>query len=104
MLRCEWRVAWQTDGSTPLFIASENGFVKCVQALLDGGAAINQATVGCASSMARHREGCVCGFTWELACMHAYAAGSVRWYGVRWRLWREVIEPMPYFGSWGASR
>jgi hypothetical protein len=24
--------------------------------------------------------------------------------GLGWRLWREVMEPMPYFRSWGAAR
>ncbi len=36
----------QAIGSTPLYIASQNGHVECVRALLDGGAAINQARVG----------------------------------------------------------
>ncbi|MFY7871708.1 MAG: ankyrin repeat domain-containing protein, partial [Limnohabitans sp.] len=40
----------QTAGATPLYIASQNGHVECVQALLGGGAAINQARVSCASS------------------------------------------------------
>jgi hypothetical protein len=44
----------QTNRVTPLYIASQEGHVECVQALLNGGAAINQAEVGCASSMARH--------------------------------------------------
>jgi hypothetical protein len=58
-------VAWQTNGATPLFIASQEGRVECVLALLGGGAAINQAMVGCAGSMAeyyvaRRGEGFVC--------------------------------------------
>jgi hypothetical protein len=36
----------QTTGTTPLFIASQEGKMECVRALLDGGAAINQARVG----------------------------------------------------------
>jgi hypothetical protein len=64
MFWCECRVAWQTNGETPLFIASKNGHVECVQALLGGGAAINQATVGYAGSMARHRGGCMRGSLW----------------------------------------
>ncbi len=34
------------SGATPLFIASENGHVKAVRALVELGAAVNQATVG----------------------------------------------------------
>ncbi len=37
----------QTDGAAPLFIASQKGHVDCVLALLGGGAAIDQAEVGC---------------------------------------------------------
>ncbi len=48
------RVVLQTDDATPLFIACQNGHVECVRALLSGGAAIDQAMVGCASSRARH--------------------------------------------------
>jgi hypothetical protein len=51
------RAVLQTDGWTPLYIASGKGHVECVRALLDGGAAINQAKVGCASSMSRHCGG-----------------------------------------------
>jgi hypothetical protein len=54
----------QTDGATPLYIASEKGHVECVRALLGGGAAINQAEVGCASSMARHCGGYSRGDPW----------------------------------------
>ncbi len=46
MFLCEFRVAWQTDGATPLCAASYQGHVECVRALLGGGAAINQANVG----------------------------------------------------------
>jgi hypothetical protein len=38
-------VAGQTDGRTPLFVASQNGHVQVVRALLGAGAAVNQATV-----------------------------------------------------------
>jgi hypothetical protein len=55
MFRCECRVALQTNGDTPLYRAGKKGHVECVRALLGGGAAINQATVGKTSSMARHR-------------------------------------------------
>jgi hypothetical protein len=47
-------VVLQPDGATPLFLASQEGHVDCVRALLDRGAAINQAMVGCAWSMAWH--------------------------------------------------
>ena len=36
----------QTDGATPLLIASEKGHVETVKALVELGAAVNQATVG----------------------------------------------------------
>jgi hypothetical protein len=55
----ECRVVWQMNGATPLLIASRKGRLDCVRALLDGGAAINQADVSSTSSMARHRGGCV---------------------------------------------
>jgi hypothetical protein len=52
MCWCECGVARQTDGATPLYMASYSGHVECVKALLGGGAAINQAMVGSTSSMA----------------------------------------------------
>ncbi len=36
----------QTDGTTPLLIASQNGHVEAVRALVELGAAVNQAEVG----------------------------------------------------------
>ncbi len=63
-------VVLQTNGATPLFIASGSGHVECVRALLDKGAAINQAMVGCASSMARHCGGHSCGDPREPSRMH----------------------------------
>ena len=36
----------QTTGATPLYIASQNGHVEAVRALVELGAAVNQATVG----------------------------------------------------------
>ncbi len=65
----------QTGGTTPLYIACEKGHVKCVRALLDGGAGINQATVGCASSMARHCGGYSRGDPWEPCRMHVHLVG-----------------------------
>ena len=43
---------WQTNGATPLLIASHNGHVEVVRALVGAGAAVNQATVrdGCGGS------------------------------------------------------
>ena len=67
--------AWQMDGATPLYIASETGHVECVRALLSGGAVINQEKVGCTSSIARHCGDCVRRDAWESACVHACMAG-----------------------------
>jgi hypothetical protein len=53
-------VVLQTNGATPLIIAISKGHVECVRALLDGGAAINQTTVGCTVWMAEYCGGCVC--------------------------------------------
>ncbi len=70
------RAVLQTNGATPLFIASWKGHVECVRALLGGGAAINQAKVGCASSMARHCGGYSRWDPWEACRMHVQL---VRW-------------------------
>ncbi len=52
-------VAWQRSGTTPLYIASQNGHVAVVEALMKAGAALNQATVcDCMPSCA---AGPVCG-------------------------------------------
>jgi hypothetical protein len=65
----------QTEGATPLSVASQSGHVECVQALLIAGATINQAKVGRASSMARHwRELHARGYMG--ACMHACMRSS----------------------------
>jgi hypothetical protein len=106
MCCCECRVVLQTDGATPLYIASQNGHVECVRALLGGGAAINQANVSCAGLIAGHRGGlCVWGSLG--ACGHACkcfelagCAGMARVGGYG----REVMEPMPYFTSRGVSQ
>jgi hypothetical protein len=66
---CVCRVVWQTNGTTPLYVASQKGFLKCVRALLDGGAAINQAAVGYCSSMARHCGVCVRKTTLFVTCV-----------------------------------
>ncbi len=103
-------MAWQTDGCTSLYIASHDGHVECVRVLLDRGAAINQAPVGFAGSMARHRGGCVCGDAREAACIHTFVAGWVRWDGTRWRVWARgdeayaVLEVMGSIAVMGCSR
>ncbi len=92
MCWCECCAAWQTDETTPLFIASCNGHVECVRALLGGGAAINQAKVGCTGSMARHCGGlcvrgrvgdcvhaCVCSLLGALGCYALEGMGERRW-------------------------
>ncbi len=82
MLCCESRAAWQTSGATPLLIASEKGHVDCVQALLGGSAAINQAMVGSTSSMTRPRGVCVLRGS-RGACVHAWGCswlGALGWH------------------------
>jgi hypothetical protein len=107
MCCCECHVVLQMDGATPLYIASQEGHVECVQVLLGGGAAINQAKVSCAGLIARHRGGggAVCvglpGSLRECNCLQlAGCAGMARVGG----LGRKVREPMPDFRSWGALR
>jgi hypothetical protein len=39
-LRLYRHVLWQTDGATPLYVASERGRLSVVVALLDAGAAL----------------------------------------------------------------
>jgi ankyrin repeat protein len=61
-------VVWQTDGFTPLYIASQNGQVEAVRALVGAGAAVNQADVredlvfGCASVCGVWIAACSCSF------------------------------------------
>ena len=38
-------MVWQTDGWTPLHAASQDGHVEVVRALVEAGAAVNQAAV-----------------------------------------------------------
>ena len=51
----------QTDGWTPLLIASFNGHVEAVRALVELGAAVNQAKVGlldvCGACSVYQRDG-----------------------------------------------
>ncbi len=65
-----FRVVLQVEEATPLYIASQNGHVECVRTLLDRGAAVNQATVGDCSSMARHCGVCVRKAPQEPVCLH----------------------------------
>jgi hypothetical protein len=82
---CVCRAMSQTDGATPLCIASQNGHVECVRALLARGAAINQATVGCGRSMARHCGGYSRGDPGEPCRMHVQLVGCL--HSARWRAW-----------------
>ncbi len=66
------RAMSQTDGATPLCIASQNGHVECVRALLAGGAAIDQARVSSGRSMARRGGGYSRGAPWEPCRMHVH--------------------------------
>ncbi len=43
--RCTCAVRVQTNGATPLFVASEHGCIEAVRMLLDVGGAVNQAMV-----------------------------------------------------------
>jgi ankyrin repeat protein len=46
IVRCFYvAAACQTDGTTPLYIASLHGHVEAVRALVEAGAAVNQAKV-----------------------------------------------------------
>jgi hypothetical protein len=99
MFWCECRVAWQTSGATPLFIASWNGHVECVRLLLGGGAAIDQATVGSTSSMARHRGGFVCEDVLKALCIRVQL---VLFAGMRGGLrWGVIMMPMPCSRGFG---
>ncbi len=68
---CVWAVspAWhvfvvQDDGWTPLHVASKNGHVDAVRALLDAGAAVNQAEVsGYCRTEEQGMAMCVCGMS-----------------------------------------
>ncbi len=62
---CVCCVELQTTGATPLCIAGQKGHVECVRALLDGGAAINQAKVGC-GKLDGTAEGCVGPYFWQV--------------------------------------
>ncbi len=64
-------VAWQTDGCTPLYVASEKGHDEVVRALVGAGAAVNQATV------CEDLGGCYCfGCAWVFGCGIAACACS----------------------------
>ncbi len=56
-----WFVVVQANGMTPLFKASQNGHVEAVRALLDGGAAVNQADVSGYGRGEERGTVCVCG-------------------------------------------
>ncbi len=92
----------QKAGTTPLCIASQCGHVECVRALLDGGAAINQALVGFASSMARHCRGlcgtplpaCMCSWWGALGC------DAVEGSGMKWSSQCHALGDGEHHGHW----
>ena len=100
-MACVCRAVLQTDGGTPLHIANQTGHVECVRALLDGGAAINQAKVGWASSMARHCGGYSRGDPWEPCRMHVQLVGWLPF--VRRRAWAREGLAHAALEGWGAS-
>jgi hypothetical protein len=80
-------VVWQTDGWTPLCIASDHGQVEVMRALVEAGAAVNQADVRedwgvdvgvrvCVGSWCLDRNMCVqlCGVSMALETCGAHAA------------------------------
>ena len=81
-------VVWQADGWTPLYAASHNGHVEVVRALVEAGAAVNQAAVredlgGCWCSGVRGWlvfgiAACACSFVCVM-CVFVFA-------GCAWRL------------------
>jgi hypothetical protein len=84
-----FRAVCQMDGATPLYVASQKGFLECVRMLLDRGAAIDQAMVGYSMSMARHCEGFACATPWETIRLHGNSSGApgchvVEAWGDRW--------------------
>ncbi len=82
-LYCAHGVVFQTDGWTPLHIASQDGHVECVRALLDRGAAINQAEVGCPTWMTKCCGGCVCaGMCGRLCSCQCGLWGALGWHAV----------------------
>ncbi len=87
-MACVCRAVLQTGGATPLFIASQNGHVECVRALLGGGAAIDQAMVSCARSMAWHCGGCMRGDATK-----TYAAGRELALRAVEGLGQELVQP-----------
>ncbi len=63
-LSCDGRWVWfvvvQVNGGTPLYVASLNGHVDAVRALLDAGAAVNQAEVSVYGRAEERGAVCVC--------------------------------------------
>ena len=60
-----------------MYAASLNGHVECVQALLDRGAAVNDADVCYCRPMARHCGVCVRDAPQEPVCLHDKLAWSL---------------------------
>ena len=70
---------WQTNGCTPLYVASHNGHVEVVRALVGAGAAVNQAKVrwgGACQLCSVVRDGLLCDDSVRVQ-LCALAVGSV---------------------------
>ncbi len=72
----------QTDGSSPLFVASLNGHVEVARALVGAGAAVNQARVRDDCWVAASVRLCASSVVWSAACKCAALRALVCLLGV----------------------